>query len=83
MSLSRSRSSVARLVRAISALVINDLKAFYFEARMVQKPEASYQDLHRWFWSETALAGLLIALRDRLKAAGDPRLDQLAFGIAR
>lgn len=63
--------------------VVDDLKAFYFEARMAQHPRASYQELYAWFWSETALAGLLRAIRDRLKASGDPVLDQIAFGIAR
>jgi hypothetical protein len=63
--------------------IVDDLKAFYFEARMAQQPQASYQDLSRWFWSETALAGLLRSVRDRLKSSGDPALDQLAFGIAR
>ena len=63
--------------------VVDDLKAFYFEARMAQQPQASYQELYAWFWSETALASLLRAIRDRLKASGDPVLDQIAFGIAR
>ena len=61
----------------------DDLKAFYFEARMGQKPNASYQELNAWFWGETAAAALLVALRDRLKATGDPKLDAIAFGIAR
>ena len=63
--------------------IVDDLRAFYFEARMAQQPQASYQELYAWFWSETALASLLRAIRDRLKASGDPVLDQIAFGIAR
>ena len=63
--------------------IVDDLKAFYFEARMAQAPQASFQDQHAWFWSQTALGGLLTTIRDRLKLAGDPRLDQVAFGIAR
>jgi hypothetical protein len=63
--------------------VVDDLKAFYFEARMVQRPQATSQELYSWFWSETALADLLRAVRDHLKARGDGALDQLAFGIAR
>jgi hypothetical protein len=63
--------------------VVDDLKAFYFEARMAQRPRATYQDLYTWFWSETALADVLRSVRDRLKASRDPALDQLAFGIAR
>ena len=63
--------------------VVDDLKAFYLEARMAQYPRASEHELYSWLWSATALAGLLRIVRDRLKASGDPRLDQLAFGIAR
>ena len=61
----------------------DDLKAFYFEARMQQKPAASFQDLNGWLWSETALSNLLRSIRDRMRAEGDPKLDALAFGIAR
>jgi hypothetical protein len=32
--------------------VVDDLKAFYFEARMAQQPQASDQELYAWFWSE-------------------------------
>jgi hypothetical protein len=50
---------------------------------MTHYPRASYKELYAWFWSDTALAGLLRSIRDRLKANGDPALDQIAFGIAR
>jgi hypothetical protein len=63
--------------------VIDDLKAFYVEARMAQTPTASAQEVYAWFWGETALAGLLRTVRDQLKARGDRTLDQMAFGIAR
>jgi hypothetical protein len=63
--------------------VVDDLEAFYLEARLAQRPHDSYQAVYAWLWGETALAGLLRAIRDRLKASGDPALDQLAFGIAR
>ena len=61
----------------------DDLKAFYLEARMQQKPRASFQELNDWLWSETALSNLLRAVRDRLRSGGDPGLDAIAFGIAR
>jgi hypothetical protein len=63
--------------------LVDDLKAFYFEARMAQQPHATYRELYGWFWSETALAAHLRSVRDRLKSSGDPFHDQLAFGIAR
>jgi hypothetical protein len=61
----------------------DDLKAFYLEARMQQKPTASFQELNRWLWSQTALSNLLRAVRDRMREQGDPKLDAIAFGIAR
>ena len=61
----------------------DDLKAFYLEARMQQRPGASFQELNRWLWSETALSNLLRAVRDRMRAQGDAKLDAIAFGIAR
>jgi hypothetical protein len=61
----------------------DDLKAFYLEARMQQKPEASSQELNEWLWGQTALSNLLRAVRDRMRAEGDPKLDAIAFGIAR
>jgi hypothetical protein len=61
----------------------DDLKAFYLEARMQQKPGASFQDLNGWLWSKTALSNLLRAVRDRMRAQGDAKFDAIAFGIAR
>jgi hypothetical protein len=61
----------------------DDVKAFYLEARMQQKPAATFQELNEWLWSETALSNLLRTVRDRLRAQGDPKLDAIAFGIAR
>jgi hypothetical protein len=61
----------------------DDLKAFYLEARMQQKPAASFQELNGWLWSQTALSNLLRNVRDRMRSQGDPKLDAIAFGIAR
>jgi hypothetical protein len=61
----------------------DDLKAYAFEARQAAAPDEDFQARHRWFWSETAAGNVCRAIRDRLKAAGDPRLDAVAFGIAR
>jgi hypothetical protein len=62
---------------------VDDLKAFYYEARMMQKPAASDSELHAWFWGETALGQLLPAVAQRLGAAEDPALKAIAYGIAR
>ncbi|MBV9580436.1 MAG: hypothetical protein JO057_17785 [Chloroflexi bacterium] len=61
----------------------DDLKAFYLEARMQQRPTGSFQELNTWLWSQTALSNLLLAVRERMRAQGDPALDAIAFGIAR
>jgi hypothetical protein len=61
----------------------DDMRSFYFEARLNQKPDGDFRDINAWFWGETAMANLLRKVRDRMKAAGDPALDAIAFGIAR
>jgi hypothetical protein len=61
----------------------DDLKALYAEARMVIKPDATGEDIARWFWGETAMGQLLRRVRDRLDASDDPRMKAAAFGIAR
>ncbi|MBV9601712.1 MAG: hypothetical protein JOZ87_33305 [Chloroflexi bacterium] len=53
------------------------------EARMQQKPADSFQELNVWLWSETALSNLLRAVRDRMRADGDPTVEAIAFGVAR
>ena len=58
----------------------DDLKAFYMEARMCQRPDGRNNDLQRWFWSETAGGALLARVAERLVADGDERAAQ---GIAR
>jgi hypothetical protein len=62
---------------------VDDLKAFYYEARMAQRPNVSEPELHRWFWGETALAQLIRALTQRLNASDDPALKYFANGLAR
>ncbi|MFQ5860651.1 MAG: hypothetical protein ACE5IG_03765 [Dehalococcoidia bacterium] len=62
---------------------VDDLKAFYYEARMAQRSNASEPQLHRWFWGETAAGCLVSAIADCMKATDDPELKHIAFGIAR
>ena len=61
-------------------LASDDIKAFYMEARFCQRPEQQHNDLQHWFWSETAMGGLLHAVAARLTEQGDERNAQ---GIAR
>ena len=62
---------------------IDDLKAFYYEARMEQRPGAGEDDLHRWFWGETAMGNLVVQLGKRMDASEDPEVKGTAFGLAR
>jgi hypothetical protein len=71
--------AVPRFIR----LAADDLKGFYMEARMCQRPDQQNNDLHQWFWTETAGGGLLSRLAERMNASEDQDLQQAAFGIAR
>ena len=62
---------------------IDDLKAFYYEARMAQRPQMAEPDLHRWFWGETAMAQLIRAVAQHMGASDDPALKYFANGLAR
>ncbi len=62
---------------------VDDLKAFYYEARMAQRPKASEPDLHTWFWGETATGQLISAVARRMSAADDAELKSWATGLAR
>jgi hypothetical protein len=62
---------------------VDDLKAFYYEARMTQRPNVSEPELHRWFWGETAVAQLIRAVAQRMTATDDPGLKYFAYGLAR
>ena len=61
----------------------DDLKTFFLEARMAQRPQDSEAELHRWFWSETATAKLLVDLTERMKATEDPETVYYSSGISR
>lgn len=62
---------------------VDDLKAFYYEARMNQRPSASEKELHEWFWGETALATLVANLSRRIGESDDPHIKSIAYGLAR
>jgi hypothetical protein len=62
---------------------VDDLKAMYVEARMQMQPQASGEQIARWFWGETALGHLIRRVKDRMEASEDQRMKAAAFGIAR
>jgi hypothetical protein len=61
----------------------DDLKAFYYEARMAQRPSTSSDALHTWFWGETAVGQLLPEVGRRMATSDDPAAKAVANGIAR
>ena len=61
----------------------DDLKAFYYEARMEQNREADEDALHRWFWGNTAGGKLVADVAAVLTDSEDPALKAVAYGLAR
>ena len=62
---------------------VDDLKAFYYEARLVQRPDTTEPEIHTWFWGETAAGRMVAEIAGRMKETEDPALERIAFGIAR
>jgi hypothetical protein len=62
---------------------VDDLKAFYYEARMAQRPEASDVQLHEWFWSETSMGRLIVQLAQHMGESDDAETKAIPFGLAR
>jgi len=62
---------------------VDDLKAFYYEARMAQRPKANEEEIHTWFWRETAIAQLIKDVAKRMNETDDAELKSFAYGLAR
>ncbi|HXH08237.1 MAG TPA: hypothetical protein VNP04_00475 [Alphaproteobacteria bacterium] len=62
---------------------IHDLKPFYYEALMAQRPTSSEPELPRWFWADTTIGHLIRAAAERMQASDDPTLKCMANGLAR
>ena len=62
---------------------VDDLKAFYYEARMAQQHNATEEELHTWFWKETAIAGLIRDVAKRMNETEDAELKSFAYGLVR
>jgi len=61
----------------------DDLKAMYFEARLLQQPQTTGEAFARWFWGETATGQLIRRVKERLDVSEDPAMKAIAYGIAR
>jgi hypothetical protein len=55
----------------------DDLKAYYYEAVSAQPGNQDAQAIERWFWSETAAARALLAIRDLCLKSDDESLKPL------
>ncbi len=62
---------------------VDDLKTFYFEAKMGDKPDSEINELHSWFWSETALAEFLNRLAKKMRSSENKETKAISRGIAR
>ena len=62
---------------------VDDLKAFFLEARMAQRPQDSEPELQTWFWGDTAGGQLVAAIAKYMVDTGDEAMAQVANGIAR
>ncbi len=62
---------------------VDDLKAFFFESRMAQRPQDSEPELQTWFWGDTAAGQLVAAIAKHMVDTGDEAMARVANGIAR
>ena len=50
---------------------------------MGNKPDSGVNELHTWFWSETALAEFLNRLSQKMRSSEDKETKAISRGIAR
>ena len=62
---------------------VDDLKAFYYEARMEQRPGAGDSEIHEWYWAETAMSGLIVKLAESMSQSEDLAVKAIPYGLAR
>ena len=62
---------------------VDDLKAFYYEARMEQRPGAQDSEIHEWYWGETAMSAMIVKLAGTMNQSDDPAVKAIPYGLAR
>ena len=62
---------------------VDDLKAFYYEARMEQRPGVEDSEIHEWYWGETAMSALIVKLAQTMDNSEDPAVKAIPRGLAR
>ena len=63
--------------------LIDDLKAFYYEAFIEMNGNSELDSPHDWFWKSTAVANLINKIATSLNSSDDPEVKAIAFGLAR
>ena len=65
-------------LRAVSVkLATDELKSFYFEAKLAQPGQHSAKSLQDWFWFETSAGEAFLGLRTNVAAGGGPAFKGL------
>lgn len=62
---------------------VDDLKAFYYEARMEQRPGADDREIHEWYWGDTAMSALIVRLTETMNQSEDPAVKAIPYGLSR
>ncbi len=62
---------------------VDDLKAFYYEARMEQRPGSDDSKIHEWYWGETAMSALIVRLAEAMNQSEDQAVKAIPYGLAR
>ena len=62
---------------------VDDLKAFYYEARMEQRPGTEDSEIHEWYWGETAMSAFIVKLAGAMNQSEDPAVKAIPYGLAR
>ena len=62
---------------------VDDLKAFYYEARLEQRPDSADPQVHEWFWGETAMGRMIVSLAARMEESEDAETKAIPYGLAR
>ena len=62
---------------------VDDLKAFYYEARMEQRPGVEDSEIHEWYWGETAMSALIVRLTETMNQSEDPAVKAIPYGLSR
>jgi hypothetical protein len=64
-------------------ICVDDLKAMYYEARMIMRPNDTGAGIANWFWGDTALGDLIRQVKAKMESSEDAAMKGAGYGIAR